>query len=193
MRIDRDVADLAARAVGTINDLAVDDDAAADTRAQRDHDSAAAALGGAHPDLAQGGDVGVVADKDLQAVQQAGQLDGNVPLAPAAEVGTDDGHDAGVQHRAGHTDAHALDLLCSDLLLGHLAVNGVGQIFEDVLTGVGGVGGHLPLFQQCAGRGEQTDLCGGAAQVNAKCVFFHDSFTPFPQRSPADRFTLLPL
>ena len=179
MRIDRDVADLAARTVGAINDLAVDDDAAADAGAQRDHDRTAAALRRAHPDLAQRRHIGVVADEDPQAVQQTGQLGRNIPLTPAAEVGADDGHHAGVQHGAGHTDAHALHLLGGDLLFGHLAPDGVGQIFKDVLTGVGGIGGHLPLFQQRAGGGEQADLRGGTAEVDAECVFFHDSFTPF--------------
>ena len=58
-------------------------------------------------------------------------------------------------------------------------VEGVGQIFEDVLTGVGGVGGNFPLFQQSARGGEQADLGRGAAEVDAECVFFHNSFTPF--------------
>ena len=63
--------------------------------------------------------------------------------------------------------------------LGHLGVDGVGQILEDVLTGVGGVGGDFPLFQQSARGGEQSDLGRGAAEVDAECVFFHNSFTPF--------------
>ena len=177
--VDGDVADLAAGAVCAVDDLAVDDDAAAHAGAQRDHDGAAAALGRAHPDLTQSGDVGVVAHQDLHAIQQAGQLGRDVPLAPAAEVGADDGDNAAVQHRAGHADADALHLLGGNLLLGHLGVDGVGQIFEDVLTGVRGVGGDFPLFQQCARGGEQADLGGRAAEVDAECVFFHDSFTPF--------------
>ena len=75
--------------------------------------------------------------------------------------------------------ADALHLLGGNLLLGHLGVDGVGQILEDVLTGVGGIGGDFPLFQQSARGGEQADLGRGAAEVDAECVFFHNSFTPF--------------
>ena len=99
-------------------------------------------------------------------------------LAPAAEVCTDDGHDAAVQHRAGHAHAHALYLLSGKAFFLHLALHGSGQIFQNVLTGVGGVGGNFPLFQQFAGGLEQADLGGGAAQIDAECVFLHSSFTP---------------
>ena len=171
--VDGDVADLAACTVCTFDDPAVDDDTAADTGAQRDHHRAAAALGTAHPDLAQRGHVGIVAHQHLDAIQQAGQLDGDVPLTPAAEVGADNGHDAAVQHRAGHTDPHALHLLGSDAVFLHLVLHGLGQVPKDVFTCIGGVGGHLPLFQQSARRGEQAHLGRGAAQVDAECVLFH--------------------
>ena len=183
MAVDRDVADLAARAVHTVDDFAVDDDTAAHAGAQRDHDGVLGTLGGAHPNLTQGSHIGVVTHQNFQAVQQAGELCGDVPLAPAAEVGADDGHDAGIQHRAGHTDAHALHLLGLDALLVHLAQDGSGQVLQDVLACIGGVGGNLPFFQQCAGSGEQTDFGGGAAKVNAECVLFHDSFTPLLRRT----------
>ena len=58
----------------------------------------------------------------------------------------------------------------------------VSEVFQDVLACVGGVGGHFPFFQQRAGGGEEADLRGGAAEVDAECVFFHDSFTPFLRR-----------
>ena len=134
---------------------------------------AAAALGTAHPDLAQRGHIGIVAHQHLDAVQQAGQLDGDVPLTPAAEVGADNGHDTAVQHRAGHTDTHALHLLGSDAVFLHLVLHSLGQVSKDVFTCIGGVGGHLPLFQQSARRGEQAHLGRGAAQVDAECVLFH--------------------
>ena len=177
--VHRDVADLAAGTVGAINDLAVDDDTTAHAGAQRDHDRAAAALGSTHPDLAQSGHVGIVAHQNLDAAQHIAKLFGHIMLAPAAEVCTDDGHDAAVQHRAGHAYAHALYLLSGKAFFLHLALHGSGQIFQNVLTGVGGVGGNFPLFQQFAGGLEQADLSGGAAQIDAECVFFHVSFTPF--------------
>ena len=177
--VHRDVADLAAGTVGAIDDLAVDDDTTAHAGAQRDHDRAVAALGGTHPDLAQSGHVGIVAHQNLDAAQHGAQLFGYVVLAPAAEVCTDDGHDAAVQHRAGHAYAHALYLLSGKAFFLHFALHGSGQIFQNVLTGVGGVGGNFPLFQQFAGGLEQADLGGGAAQIDAECVFFHVSFTSF--------------
>ena len=100
-------------------------------------------------------------------------------LAPAAEVCADDGHDAAVQHRAGHAHAHAFHLSGGKAFFLHLALHGSGQIFQNVFTGVGGVGGNFPLFQQLAGGLEQADLSGGAAQIDAECVFFHVSFTSF--------------
>ena len=180
--VHRDVADLAAGTVGAINDLAVDDDAAAHAGAQRDHDRAAAALGCAHPDLAQSGHVGVIAHKDPDAAQHGAQLFGYIMLAPAAEVCADDGYDAAVQHRAGHAHAHAFHLSGGKALFLHLALHGSSQIFQNVFTGVGGVGGNFPLFQQLAGGLEQTDLSGGAAQIDAECVFLHSSFTPSAAR-----------
>ena len=58
--------------------------------------------------------------------------------------------------------------------------NGNTILIDDgLITGVRGVGGDFPLFQQCARGGEQADLGGRAAEVDAECVFFHDSFTPF--------------
>ena len=182
MAVHGDVADLAAGTVGAINDLAVDDDTAAHAGAQRDHDRAAAALGGTHPDLAQSGHVGIVAHQNLDAAQHTAKLFSHIVFAPAAEVCTDDGHDAAVQNRAGHAHAHALYLLSGKAFFLHLALHGSGQIFQNVLTGVGGVGGNFPLFQQFAGGLEQADLGGGAAQIDAECVFLHSSFTPSAAR-----------
>ena len=145
----------------------------------------AAALGRTDPDLAQCSHVGVVAHQDLDAAQQGAQFLGYVAIAPAAQVGADDGHDAGIQHGAGHADAHALHLVGGQALFLHLALHGSCQVFQDVLAGVGGVGGNFPLFQQLSGSGKQTDLGGGAAQVDAKCVFLHDSVTPLLR--PKDR------
>src|SRR5699024_8623539 len=120
-------------------DPAAHDDAAADAGAQGDHDGAAAALGRAHPDLTQGGHVGVVAHQNLHAVQQQGQVGGHILLAPAAQVGADDGHHAGILYRAGHADAHALDLVGGQALFLHLVQDGGGQVGQDADTLVGGV------------------------------------------------------
>ena len=46
----------------------------------------------------------------LQAVQQAGKLGRHIALAPATQVGTDDGHHAAVQHRAGPVSYTHLDV-----------------------------------------------------------------------------------
>ena len=178
-RVGTVVSQLAAQTPRTFQQTAAGQDAAAHAGAQRDHDRAAAALGGTHPDLAQSGHVGIVAHQNLDAAQHIAKLFGYVVLAPAAEVCTDNGHDAAVQNRAGHAHAHAFHLSGGKALFLHLALHGSSQFFQNVFTGVGGVGGNFPLFQQFAGGLEQADLGGGAAQIDAECVFFHVSFTPF--------------
>ena len=161
--VDGDVADLAAGTVSAVDDLAVHDDAAAHAGAQCDHDGAAAALCRAHPDLAQSSHVGVVAHQHPDAAQQLAELNGDVAVAPAAKVCTYDGHDAGIQHRAGHAQTDTLDLVCGQTLFLHLLLHGSSQIFQNVSTVIRGIGAYLPLFQQLAAGGEQADLGGGAA------------------------------
>ena len=121
----------------------------------------------------QGGDIGIVAHLHPQAAQQLGQLYPGIAVAPAAQVGADDGHNAGILHRAGHAQAHALDLVGAQAALCHFVLHGGGQVGQDAHTLVRSVGGHLPFFQQITGGGKQTDLGGGAAQVDAKCIFLH--------------------
>ena len=183
MGVYGDMADLAAGTVGTIDDLAVDDDTAAHAGAQCDHNGAAAALRCAHPDLAQCGHVGIVAYQHPDAAQQLAELNGHIAVAPAAQVCAYDGNDAGIQHRAGHAHAHTLDHIGSQAFFLHLLLHGGGQIFQDVCAGVRSVGGHFPFFQQLAVGGEQTDLGGGAAQVDAECIFLH-SIYPFDADMP---------
>ena len=69
-------------AVCAVDDLAVDDDAAANAGAQRDHDCATAALGGTHPDLTQSSHVGVIAHQHLHAVQQLSLIHISEPTRP---------------------------------------------------------------------------------------------------------------
>ena len=100
----------------------------------------------------------------------------------------DDGHDAAVQHRAGHAHAHAFHLSGGKAFFLHLALHGSGQIFQNVFTGVGGVGGNFPLFQQLAGGLEQADLSGGTAQIDAECVFLHNLIYPFASTMSSTSF-----
>ena len=127
----------------------------------------------------QGGDIGIVAHLHPQAAQQLGQLYPGIAVAPAAQVGADDGHNAGILHRAGHAQAHALDLVGAQAALCHFVLHGGGQVGQDAHTLVRSVGGHLPFFQQITGGGKQTDLGGGAAQVDAEMHIPSYSFTPF--------------
>ena len=62
----RDVADLAAHAEPTAHQLAVDDHAAADAGADREHQQVLDVLAGAERELAPGGGVGVVLHDDRQ-------------------------------------------------------------------------------------------------------------------------------
>ena len=80
--VQGDVADFAAGAVDTVDNLATHDDAAADTGTQGGEDHVLAALAAALPGFAQRGHIGVIAGSDGQAGQTA-QNFGNVDDTPA--------------------------------------------------------------------------------------------------------------
>ena len=167
-----DVTQLARTAVLACHDLAVYDDAAADPRAKGEHDGTVIALAAALPQLAQGRHVGIVAcgylgDRGEQLVHAFPEVE----HAPAQIDALVDGVVA--VHGTGYADADALYVSGGDVLFAELCGNGCGHIGQHSLAAVVGDGGDLPFVHKGAVRGEQTQLDGGAADINAECVRFH--------------------
>ena len=115
--VDGEVADLGGEAEAAPVDRAVDDEAAADPRPQRDHQHLLVAPAGAVEDLAEGGDVGVVVDHDRHGAG-GGQAGPGVDADEAGEVG-------GVVHgtvevdEAGEADADGGDAGLGGQEVGH--------------------------------------------------------------------------
>ena len=160
------VAHLAAGPGGPGHDAPVADDAAPHAGAHGEQHQIPAALAGALPRLAQGGQVGVVGRLDGHA-RPAGQLLGHIQILPA-QVDAQR-HQRLVHHRAGHAHprAHA-DTVGEGLH--HLA-----HVAGDVVKG--GVhipeGGELPLVQQVPFPAHQPQLDGGSPYVDAKTDLSH--------------------
>ena len=92
-------------------DFSADDDPAADTGAQRDHDHIFKALAASAPLLAQSRHIGIVPDKDPGPVQEAGQLLADVDHAPAqVDTAVDDTFP---EDRTGHADTDPFHLVHS--------------------------------------------------------------------------------
>ena len=162
--------------VEAAQDLAAQDDAAADAGAQRDDDGILVALGAACDVLAVGGSVGVVLDIDL-AAQHGFQVGAEVPVI-VAEVSVEAHKASGEIDAAGGTDTHVFYVGEIDLIL---FGNGAAQVSQGLFQflgrarqpgGPGGFADDLIVFVH------QTGGHGGAAQVDTNCVLAHTSIPP---------------
>ncbi len=177
-----DMAHLPAAAGGSGDNPPAADHAAADSGAHGEQHQVAAALASPLPQLAQGGQVGVVLHLHGH-TRPAAQLLGHVHIPPAQVYAPP--HQGLIQHRAGHphprADAHGVGE----------AVQHLPHIGGDVVKGGGQLplGGELPLFQQVPLPAHQPQLDGGAADVDAKAYLSHgQTSSKFgPARRPADR------
>ena len=111
--VQGDVADLAARAVDTVDHFTADDDAATNTGTQSSKDHVVAALTAALPGFAQRGYIGIIAGSNSQAGQTAQDL-GDIDDTPTQVDTLVDS--AFLVYRTGDTDADADDLILADLL-----------------------------------------------------------------------------
>ena len=166
--VEHHVADLCAGTVGAMEQIAADDDAAANTGAQGDKNHVLTAGTAALPVFAQGGNVGIIAGLYGKA-GEVGQSLGNVEHAPAQI-------DALVDHtlavnRTGHADTQAQNGFCGDAVLCQIVLDGSCDVGQDLCAAVCGDGGDFPLVQHGAQFVKVGDLHGGAAQIDAKTVF----------------------
>ena len=159
---------LASSAVGALQNLTVQDNAAADAGAQGHKDHGAVALAAALPAFAQSRHIGVVAGLDGHAQQrpQRGLQVYHTPAQVDAVV-----NDALTADRAGNTDAGAQNVAFGDALSFHFLHNCFGDVGQDVLAVVRGIRGDLPLVQKIRVFIKKTQLHGGAAQVDTKTIF----------------------
>ena len=160
--------DLAAGTVDTVDHLAVNDDAAANTGAQSHEHNVLTATAAAHPAFTQSGHGGIVAGNHPEAGEAAqGLMDvEHAPTQVDALV-----HHAVVIHRTRHTDADAQNILVGDLVFVQVLHNGGGDVRQDQLAAVCGDRGDLPLVKHGAVFFKVSDLDGGAAQIHTKAVF----------------------
>ena len=174
LTVQHQMADLRAGAVSAVEELAIDDDAAADAGAQGCEDHVLGALAAALPEFAQSGNVGVVTGLDGEA-HQLGQSLGDVENAPA-QVNTLVDHALAVDG-TGHADAHADDGGLVNVLLVDELQDGGCDIGQDALAVVGHDGGDLPLVEHGAVFVKVGDLYSGAAQIHTEAVS-HFLFPP---------------
>ena len=176
------MADLAARAVGAVQDLAAQDDAAADACSQGDHDDIPVAFAAAAPHLAQCRYIGVITDLYFGAVQQSGQGGLYIIYAPA-QVDTSV-YDTGFCDRSGNADADAFHVIRADAFFGHAALDRCRNIRKDLRAAVIFYSGNFPSFHKSAVCLEQTAFDGRTAYINTISIFFHTCTPHFTNWKP---------
>ena len=154
--------------MGAVEQAAADDDAAADTGAQRHKDHVFAAGTAALPVFTQSGNVGIVAGLYGEA-GEGRQGFGNIKHAPAQVDALVDNTLA--VNRAGNTDSQTQDGCGINAVLFQIALYRGCDVRQNLLTGVCGDSGNFPLVQHGAQFIKVGKLHGGAAQINAKTVF----------------------
>ena len=162
------MADLAAGTVSAVEELAFNDDAAADTGAQSGKDHVVAALAAALPEFAQSGNVCVVTGLYGE-TGELGQLLGDVEHTPAQVNALV--HNALCVDGAGNADAQTQNVLGINAAAVDVMLHGSGDIGQDLRAVVFGDGGDLPLVDHGAVFVKVSDLDGGAAKVNAEAIF----------------------
>ena len=178
VRIDDDVADLAAQARAAVDHAAVEHDATAHAGAQRDEHEVAGALTAALPVFAHGGHVRVVAREDRHALKLRGQIARGVEAAPA-EVHAPL-HGAVPAHRPRHAHADGDDVL----RLARVADDFPGDVRHDVAAVLADIRGNLPLVKQPAVLGERAELGGRAADIDAEKELVHAVFLSCYEAQP---------
>ncbi len=172
------MADLTACTVGARDDLAADDDAAADAGAKGHQNDILIAASAALPLLAEGCHVGVISDCNRDFVQEPGERLLHIHNAPAEVDAVVD--DAILQNRSGNTDTDAEDVLLLQALLPALVLYGICNVPKDVLAAIFFSRRDLPLLQKISLYVEETAFDGGAADINSECILCHDPYLSFP-------------
>ena len=162
--------------VEAAQNLAAQDNAAADAGAQSNDDRIVVPLCTARNVLAVGGGVGVVLDIDL-AAEQVLEVRAEVPVV-IAEVRVEAYEAGGKVHAAGRADADIFDVGKIDLIiLGHGAAQ-VGQCLFQILRRARQTGGPGQLADDLIIFVDNTGGHCGAAQVDTNRVFAHNKIPP---------------
>ena len=128
VHVDDDMTALAAVRMSAVDNLAVVDDAATDARAERPEHEAAGVFGGADPELAVRGGVGVVL-QERRLAEPACRLVANMQVVPQRQVRRGEQHAPLDVHRAGRGQADGMQV--GDVQLGHEAT--VSRVSEEQL------------------------------------------------------------
>ena len=168
VHIENGVADLCAREIGACIDLAVDDDAAADARAERDADCIDRALCSARDKFAVGCGVRVILNECRSAGRLGDPLD-HRDIVEIEVVGIFD--DAGRRIcDARRTDADPLDLLRRQACLRDRVQRAGGHIRRDLLCGARTVGLARDLFENLIILVYESGDDIRAAEINANVI-----------------------
>ena len=170
------MADLTGCAVGAGQDFAIQNDAAAYARTEGDHDNIGMALAAAVPLLAERCDVGVVTDLDRYAAQKRGELAAHIKDAPTEIDALVD--DAVCQNGSGNADADAFEIVEGEILLIKLLGDCASDIRKDHLAVAFLAGGNFPVIEELALGCKKSDLNSCAANVDTKCIWFHNDVLP---------------
>ena len=148
--LDFHVADLTGCAVNSGQDLSADNDAAADARAERDHNYVVMSLSATVPLLAKSRDIGVIGHFNGNAAQQIGQLAADIQDAPSEVDAFID--NSALYDRSGNADAHTFDVFHGQVMLFKFLLDCLGDVRKDVLAVVFRSGGDLPVLNELAVR-----------------------------------------
>ena len=142
------MSDLTGCAVGACKDLSAQNDAAADTCSESDHDNIVVALAAAVPLLAESSYVGIISDFHIDAVQKGGELFADIDHVPS-EVDAFV-YDSVGKNGAGNADAYTLEIIEREFTLFEFLFNRARNIGENHFAIVFRARGDLPVVDELA-------------------------------------------
>ena len=163
------MAKLSAREVESGVNLAVNDDAAAQTRAERDHDGILSSLSNARESLSLSSSVSVVFDIHLLAVEESGELSGDGVVSEGDVVGVFDDTSVAVS-RTGSSDSGIGDIVEGKTAFGDELSAKSAHVFDDRIAASFGFSGGTAFFYDFVIFVYDTYSDISAAEVHADIV-----------------------
>ena len=161
--------DFAAGTVRALDDLAVNDNATADSGSKRDHDDGIHAFSAALPLFAERSDIGVISRTNLH-VKKIAELIFDVFLSPVQIYRY---RDHAPHDRSWNADAHSDDIIFSDLFDRHFGHDRCRNVGEDIFSAVFSACRDLPLVDQSSALLKESALHSCSADIDSKTVFTH--------------------
>ena len=153
----------------TLDDLAVDNDAAADTCSQCDHDEVLLAFSAAFPEFAEGCDIGVIACADLH-VKNLAELIFDIFFSP---VKVDSHRNDTLHDRSRDADTDADNIFFGNAFDRQFRDYSSRDVRKNILTAVLCACHDFPLVKESAVRLKETALDSGSAYIDTKTILAH--------------------